>query len=114
MLKLNLRKFLNSAVIDPNDKKQPILRTIIEEGTARHFELKAMEYIEEAARIRTRMEDSKRTGETLLEFYLEKLRLAATYLSLAAEKTNGRIRPQNPDKAGSKDPGRPGEVSQGT
>lgn len=92
MLKTNLRTFLNSAVVDPNDKKQPILKTIIEEGTPRQFELKAMEYIEEAGRIRLRMDDSKRVGETLLEFYLEKLRLAATYLSLAAEKTNVRIR----------------------
>jgi hypothetical protein len=89
MLRANLKTFLNSAVIDPKDKKS-LMITIIEEGNTRQFELKAVELIEEAGRIRSRIVDSNRVDNPLEEFYLEKMRLAATYLSLAVEKHNDR------------------------
>ena len=84
MQKAKLRKFLNDAVIDPNDKKDRLLHAIVEEGTSHQFELKAMEYIEEAARLRQRY--NAKNDSTLLELYCEKLRLAATFVALAAEK----------------------------
>lgn len=85
MLKANLKKFLISAIVDPKDRKS-LTTTIIEEGNPRQFELKAIELIEEASRIRTRIDASNRVDETLEDFYVEKMRLAATYLSLAVEK----------------------------
>jgi hypothetical protein len=109
LLKVNLRKFLNSAVIDPNDRKDSILYQIVEEGTPQQFEMKAMECIQEAHRIGLRLEE-RSNDETLLEFYVEKMRLAATYISLAAEKTNGRIRLQGENTTGSKDPKGTGRI----
>jgi len=96
ILKSNLRKFLNSCVIDPNDKKEPLLKIILEEATVHQLELKAMEYLIEAGRIRNRIGFDKRADSTLLEFYQEKLRLSATYISLAAEKQQCLPRPIDP------------------
>ena len=114
MQKATLRAFLNSAVIDPNDKKS-LIKTIIEEGTPRMFELKAMELIEEASRIRARMDDSSRVGETLQDFYVEKMRLAATYLSLAVGKqTDGRFPAPIPENTGRSASRRTGKIPEST
>lgn len=94
MNKLMLRNFLNKAVIDPNQKKDRLLKMIIDEGTVTQYEFKVFELIEEAKRIRGRMDSGTRaTKETLLEFYLEKITLANTYLALAAVKTELAFRP---------------------
>ncbi len=95
MLKQRLRNFLNSAVINPNQKKDQLLKLIVDEGSVTQYEFKVMELVQEASRLRIRIEstNNKIMRETLLELYLEKLRLAATYVSLAAEKTELGVRP---------------------
>lgn len=87
--KTEMRLFLQSAVIDPNKPGNFFERQIVEQGDPGYFEIRTIERMAEALRIRERLKTSKGKGrQTLLEEYQLVMRQAATAIALAVGKVN--------------------------
>lgn len=92
-----LKKFLDSAIIDPNKKGNMLEQTLVESGEPAYFEVRVVEYMTEAKRIRERMKTAHGKGlATLVEEYNLVLRKAATNLAVAACKVSVEHAPPPP------------------
>jgi hypothetical protein len=87
--KSEIKKFLDSAVIDPNQTRNYFERQLTEQGEPAYFEVRVTEYMAGAARIRERFKTTTLKGrKALLEEYAQNMRQAATALALAVGKVN--------------------------
>lgn len=77
-----IKKFLDGAVIDPNKKGNFLERQIVENGEPSYFEMRVMEHMAEARRLRERMVND----QTLSEEYWLIMQKAATMLAVSACK----------------------------
>lgn len=85
--KTEMRLFLQSAIINPNKPGSFFERQLVEQGEPGYFEVRVIERMAEAQRLRERLKTSKGKGrQTLLEEYQLVMRQAATAIALAAGK----------------------------
>jgi hypothetical protein len=85
--KAKLKKFLDSAVIDPNKKGNLVEQQLVENGDAPYFEIRVIEFMGEARRLRERMKHASGKGlATLVEEYNVVMRKAASNIAISTCK----------------------------
>jgi hypothetical protein len=104
-----IKKFLVGAVIDPNKKDNFVENQLVEIGEPPYYEVRVVEFMGEAKRLRERMKGASGSKlATLVEEYVLTLTKAATNLAIAAGKVQETNEPR-PAKATArprgKDPG---------
>jgi len=104
--KTEIKKFLDSALIDPNKRDDYISRQLVENGDPSYFEMRVVEYMQEARRLRIRISASRVRPTTLLEEYEFIMRKAMTAIAIAA----GKLKVENETKT-PKATNRPGSNS---
>jgi len=85
--KVEIKRFLDSAVVDPNKRDDFITRQLVIHGDPAYFETRVVEYMQEASRLRSRILANRgRKPTILLEEYALVMRKAATAIAISVGK----------------------------
>ena len=94
-VRAEIKKFLDSAIIDPNKRGEFIHNQLVEQGDPSYYEVRVVEYAGEARRIRERIKTTSGKGRaTLVELYRETMRKAATALAISVGKIDEKYGPE--------------------
>lgn len=108
MTKNDIAAILRKSVVNPNDRKDRVLSSLVENATASYFEMRIIEIMGECQRLRERG-----NNETLREQYNLRMQEALTYGALALGKYNESTKPKGKHPSGSKNPRSDGDVPTG-
>ena len=112
--KVELRKILTNAAIDPNKKGNFVEQQLVEIGEPAYYETRVVEHMQEANRIRSRMLHAHGKGlDTLIELYTLTMTKALTAIAIAIGKINsGTTQAKTAKRTRGKDTGSNSSVSE--